>query len=249
MAGIILQANHASVSASTAISGATVYGGDSLLTDAGGTLQVRFGGSQAYLMPRSSILVGDASAGLGATLTSGTVIVSSAAGDTFHLLADGAAIRPATSQATVGQITLVNPRELLLTSSRGSLEVTMDNEVKTLPEGSSVRMVIQPPDAAAASSPDPQANGVPPWSPSVTYATGDVVAYNGVLYVSAVSNNLNHAPGAGRTFWSKGKRGGGNNGSGASPTGQNRFLWIALGLVGTGVAIGLILALVSPSKP
>ena len=144
--GVVLQANHASVGSLGAMNGGSVFDGDALSTDTGGTLQVRFGGSQAYLLPRSMAVVHQAKAGFGATLNSGSLIVASEKGNSFTLLADGATIRPATSGATVGQVTLVSPTELLLSSEKGSLEVSMDDDVKTLPEGKSVRMLIQPPD-------------------------------------------------------------------------------------------------------
>jgi len=192
--GVVLQAHRAQVSASSALSGTTVFDGDSLVTETEGILQVRFGKSQAYLLPKSSAVVHAANGGFGATLTNGTVVLSSAGGEMFKLLANGATIRPDTSQPTVGQITLVNPSELLLTSRKGTLEVSMDGDVKTVPEGSSYRMLIQPPDAAGSSS-NPQRNG-----------------------------------------------------SAASP-GRNRFLFIAVALVGAGVGIGLRQALVSPWAP
>jgi hypothetical protein len=246
--GIVLQANHAQVSADLAASGATVFDGDSLLTDSLGTLQVRFGGSQAYLLPNSAATVHQSAAGFGATLTGGTVIVSSSGGQAFFLLADGATIRPGSSQPTTAQITMVSPHELNLVSEKGSLEISMDSEVKTIAEGSSFRMVIDP--AGAAGSAEPQ--GAQQWSPTVSYSKGDVVTYNGVMYQSLQGNNLDNVPGEKKGPW-KGGKGGPNasgNGSGnASPTGSNRFLLFALGLVGLGVGIGLWQALVSPDKP
>jgi hypothetical protein len=244
--GVVLQANHAQVGASSAVTGDTLFDGDSLATENGGTLQVRFGGSQAYFLAQSSAVLHQAGTGFGATLTSGTVVLSSQAGETFHLVADGASIRPATTQPTVGQVTLVSPTELQLISSKGSLEVSLDGETKTLLEGQSVRMLIQPVEEASA--PDPQGSAAS-WSSTTTYSKGDVVSYNGGLYTSAVDNNLNHVPGT-NSFWGKRRGGGGgNNGSGAQVTGRNRFLWIFLGLAGAGVAIALAVAFISPSKP
>jgi hypothetical protein len=155
-AGIVLQANRAFISTDNATSGASVFDGDSIATDSGGTLQVRFGNSQAYLLPQSSAVVHQNGAGFGATLTAGTVILSSAGGNGFSLLADGATLRPASSQATTAQITMVSPRELNLISQKGSLEISMDGEVKTIPEGSSYRMVVEPDAAGSPGNPSPQ---------------------------------------------------------------------------------------------
>jgi hypothetical protein len=156
--GVVLQANHAAIGAGTASNGATVFDGDTLVTNDGGALRVGFGTSQAYLLPSSSAIVKRSALGFGATLTSGTVILSSAEGGSFRVIADGATIRPNTPAATAGQITRVGPSELLLTARKGSLEVSMDDETKTVPEGTSVRMLIEPADAAAPAA----APGKPP---------------------------------------------------------------------------------------
>jgi hypothetical protein len=163
--GVVLQAQHAGISAGTALSGATVYDGDTLAAYTGGELRVGFGTSQAYLLPGSTAVVHQTGQGFGATLTNGTVILSSLEGGTFRLVADGAVIRPNTPAATSGQITRLGPSELLLTARKGSLQVAMDDETKTVPEGTSVRMLIQPTDAAAP----PAAPG----SPSVLSAGRD----------------------------------------------------------------------------
>ena len=150
--GVILQADRASVGSDPAASGATVFDGETLRTDISGLLRVRFGMSQAYFLPRSQAIVHQTDGGFAADLASGTVVLSSAEGETFHLMADGALVRPASSQATVAQITLVSPTELTLLSRKGSLEVSMDGEVKTVPEGASYRMLISP-DPVAGPAP------------------------------------------------------------------------------------------------
>jgi hypothetical protein len=227
------------------MNGASVYDGDSLVTDNAGTMQVRFGGSQAYLLNHSSATIHQPAngSGFGATLTSGSMVLSSPKGESFVVLANGATIRPATAAPTVGEVTMVSPTELVLTSNRGTLEASLDGEVQSLPEGHSVRMVIQPADPAS-----PQGNA-PPWSPTVTYQAGDVVSYNGVIYQSIVNNNLDHVPTRGNSFWGGGPGGRNNNGNRVAHTAQNRFLWIAIAVVGVGVGIAVWQALVSPDKP
>jgi len=163
--GVIVQADRASVGSDPAATGATVFDGETLRTDISGLLRVRFGMSQAYFLPRSQAVVRQTGGGFAADLASGTVVLSSAEGETFHLMAHGALVRPATSQATVAQITMVSPTELTLLSRKGSLEVSMSGEVKTVPEGASYRMLISPgPDpgpgpAGAGSSDIPSPTG------------------------------------------------------------------------------------------
>jgi len=164
--GVVLQADRAEVGASSAVIGSTVFAGDRLATNEGGALRVGLGNSQAYLTPHSSAMVQQFSDGLGTTLTGGTVVLTSVAGGSFRLSADGATIRPNTAGATSAQITMVSPSELLLLARKGSLEVSMDDDVKTVPEGASYRMLILPPDAP----PGAAAAAVPPGSPSVLSA-------------------------------------------------------------------------------
>lgn len=147
--GVILQADHARIGSDTAAPGTTVFAGDALATSSG-SMRIRFASSQAYLLAGSTATLSQVPQGFGAELTSGTIILSSAQGEPFHLVADGATIRPSTDAPTSAQITRVSPTELTLLARKGSLTVSMDDDVKTVPEGASYRMMIQPPDAAAA---------------------------------------------------------------------------------------------------
>jgi len=130
-----------------AINGATVFQGDRLATNPAGQLRVRFGTSQAHLFAGSAAVVSQSAGGFNADLTRGTVSLSSPNGETFSLTANGAVVRPGASQATVAQVTRVSPRELLLSSHKGALEVTFNGEVTTLAEGNSYRMLVDPSDA------------------------------------------------------------------------------------------------------
>jgi hypothetical protein len=153
--GVVLQADRAQVGADITSGGATIYDGDRLGTGGEGNLRARLSKSQMYLRPNSSAKVHGFPNGFSADLIGGTVVLSSAEGETFQLLADGATIRPANAQPTVAEITRVSDKELLLTSSRGSVEVSLGDEVKTIEAGSSYRMEVESDD------PGPQGQGGP----------------------------------------------------------------------------------------
>jgi hypothetical protein len=152
-----MQADHAVVGADLIASGATVYAGDTLETNESGTLRARLGGPQVFLRPSTTAQVQSLENGFSATLKRGTVVISSDASNTFELLADGAAIRPAGAQPVVAQVTLVNANELLLTSTRGALLVSMGDEVRTVESGRSYRMEVE----SESSGPGPQGTGGP----------------------------------------------------------------------------------------
>jgi len=153
--GVVLAAENAHVGAGVTTSGATIYDGDHLTTPANSTLRVKLGSGQMVLRQNTTTDVHSFANGFSANLEAGTVVVSSAEGQTFQLVADGATIRPANAQPTSGQISMISPTELILTSNRGTLQVTMGDEVKTVEAGSSYRMEIETEDPGP--SPNPQA--------------------------------------------------------------------------------------------
>jgi hypothetical protein len=192
--GVVLQAERANVANGTATVGSTVFDGDLLQTERDGTLRVRFGSSQAALIAGGAAVVHQSADGFTANLTRGEVVLSSSQGQRFSLVADGATIQPNTSEATVAQVTWVSPKELLVMSRKGTLQVSLGDETKTVAEGASYRMVIDP--AAAAAS----------------------------------------KPAAGPTPQN------------TQTAGSNTFLFILLGVAAAAVAVGVILAVESPSS-
>jgi hypothetical protein len=144
--GVVMSADNANVGAGVTTSGATIYDGDRLQTPANSTLRVRFGSGQMVLRQNSLADVHAFPNGFSANLAAGTVVVSSTEGQTFEVLTDGATIRPANAQPTSGQISRISATEVLLTGTRGMLQVTMGDEVKTLEAGSSYKMEVETED-------------------------------------------------------------------------------------------------------
>ncbi len=179
--GVVVSAENANVGAGVTTSGATIYDGDRLQTPANSTLRVRFGTGQLVLRQNSIADVHALPNGFLANLGAGTVGVSSAEGQTFQVMADGATVRPANGQPTSGQIAMLSPNELVLTSTRGTLEVTMGDEVKTVEAGSSYRLEVEAEDPSAPApnpqSPHPTARNRFLWIaiPVVAAVTGVVV--------------------------------------------------------------------------
>lgn len=151
--GTVLEVKGAQTGQALTSGGATIYDGDRLQTQESSTLRVMLGDSQMVLRPGTLTEVRGISNGFSATLTHGSVIVSSREARTFQVLADGAVIRPAGAEATLAQVTWVSPTELLLSSSRGAIEVSYESETKMIEAGSTYRMLIEPND------PGPQGTG------------------------------------------------------------------------------------------
>jgi hypothetical protein len=179
--GVVLAAENAHVGAGVTTSGETIYDGDRLETPANSTLRVRLGSGQLLLRQNTVADVHSFPNGFAADLDAGTIVVSSAEGQTFQLIADGATIRPSNDQPAAAQIQKVSATELLLTGTRGTLTVSMGDETKTLEAGNSYRLEVQPEDPGPG--PYPQGNPHPTarshflwiFIPAVAVATGVII--------------------------------------------------------------------------
>ena len=166
--GVVVLATDANGKMDMALSGATLYDGDHLKTESNGTLRARLDRSQIYLGPNAAVDVHGASDGYSADLLYGMVVISSATSQSFRLSVNGVIIRPATSQATVVQVTKVNSHELLLNSERAAVQVSLDDEVRTVEAGESYRVVIQPEESSldnTTGNPPQDKGGHPPEGP------------------------------------------------------------------------------------
>jgi hypothetical protein len=151
--GVVMAAENANVGAGVSTSGATIYDGDRLQTPANSSLRVRLGSGQLLLRQNTIADVHALPNGFSANLNDGTVVVSSPEGQTFQVIADGVTVRPANAQATAGQISMISAKELILTGTRGTLEVTMGDEVKTVEAGSSYRLEVESEDSGPGPAP------------------------------------------------------------------------------------------------
>jgi len=147
--GTIIAADHAHVGGGIADVGTTLYGGDRISTELQGSVQVRSGQARLLLLSASAAIVNDAAGAPSAKLLQGTATFSTGNAHAFTLFASKAAIRPQTDAPTVGQVTYLNEKELLVTARRGPLSVTVEDETQVIPEGTSYRVLLDPaPDVA-----------------------------------------------------------------------------------------------------
>jgi hypothetical protein len=180
--GTVVYAERAHVGAALASVGATVFSGDRLSTDQYGSMQVRAGAARFLLSSISSATFSQDDVGPAATLSFGSATFSTANSNAFALHVASAVIRPKTSQPTIGQVTVLNPKELIVKSTRGSLTIAVEDDVREIPEGGAYRIVLDP-DAA-----DPQgprgAGGKSPGGPPIRAAKSRFIWY--AIAVTAV---------------------------------------------------------------
>jgi hypothetical protein len=143
--GTVIAAEHARIGQGTADIGTTVYGGDYLSTDPQGSVQVRAGVARLLLQSSSSVIVNQDDGVPFAKLLSGTATFSTANAHAFTLFASIAAIRPSTDAPTIGQVRYVNEKELVVTARRGGLAISVDDQTQTIAQGTSYRVLLDPP--------------------------------------------------------------------------------------------------------
>jgi hypothetical protein len=142
--GTVVFANRARLGDAETSVGATVFGGDRLSTDNAGTVQVRAGAARLLLASSSIATLAQEEAGPSATLAAGTATFSTANSKAFSLHVATAVVRPMTDQPTIGKVTRLGPKELLVKSIRGSLEIAVEDDLREIPEGAAYRVVLDP---------------------------------------------------------------------------------------------------------
>ena len=194
--GTVVSADRAHVSAADASVGTTIFPGDTLDTERGGSLQVRIGAARILLSGGARVLWAAQDASPTATLTTGTVAFSTAKADAFSLHAGTAVFRPKSDEPTVANVTLLSPKELLVRCSRGAILIAVEDDIRVIPEGSAYRVVLDPELAARAAampSPDPIPSGQNPNPPLKTGKSKFVlyaIIFTGIVSAVAIYKAL-----------------------------------------------------------
>jgi len=140
--GVVVYADRAQVGGAQASVGATVFIGDRLSTEQTGSMQIRAGAARLLLASGSMATISQDAVTPAATLTLGTATFSTANSNAFALHVGSAVIRANTNQPTIGRVTVLTPKELIVRSTRGSLTIAVEDDVREIPEGSAYRVVL-----------------------------------------------------------------------------------------------------------
>lgn len=142
--GIIAQAERAHLDSASATTGATVYVGDTFDTETGGTLRLRIGPSQFYLLASSAATMAQNSTGAILTLSRGTAGFSTVASGQLQLGTAAGIVRGVDGKPAYGQVIIKSPNELIVSAFRGDLVLDNEGEFHSIPEGKSYRVTIEP---------------------------------------------------------------------------------------------------------
>ena len=149
--GVVVEAYRAHLGGSAVSPGATLYDGDHFSTEEGGALWLRCNAALLELAQKSAALVrhaGDGAQGLEAEakLVQGTLVFSTARAGELEIEAREAHIRPAGNGRTVAQVSVMGPKELHIHARRGAVLFSYRGESKTIAEGESYKVILDPPD-------------------------------------------------------------------------------------------------------
>jgi len=151
--GLVTQAAEAHLGSATVAIGTTVYPGDTLATDEGGTVRLKVGGSQFYLLSSSSATLSANSTIVNAAVARGTVGFSSNGTDQLALEIPEGIVRAANGQPGYGQVTIIGPREVIVSAYRGTLVLDNDGDLHEIPAGKSYRVTMDLEPAAEPQAP------------------------------------------------------------------------------------------------
>jgi hypothetical protein len=167
--GMIVIATNAHLDSAEAAMGANVYGGDALETSAGGTLRVKVGTGQLYLLGDSAATMSAAeieetgatsasgAAKVRARLTRGTIGFSAPSSEGIEIETAVGVVRAADGQARAfGQVTARGTQSIVVTSYTGTLVVEREGEEHVIAEGKTYEVAL------ASANAEPQKYGVTP---------------------------------------------------------------------------------------
>jgi hypothetical protein len=152
--GIVVRADRARLDSQPASEGTTIFDGDRLTTEAGGSLRLLIGEAMLDLAEQSSVIVHhDANLPgkeFAAELMSGTAEISVTAGASGEIVASSARVRPLGETRGVARVGLLRPHELIVFARRGPAQICYHGECETVAEEKSYRVVLNPSDDDAA---------------------------------------------------------------------------------------------------
>jgi hypothetical protein len=157
--GTVVAADRASVGGTGASVGTTVFAGDKLSTSDAGSVQLRTGAARFLLSEASTATIREDSGMPEAILLRGSATFSTANAKAFSLNASKAVIRPRSDEPTIGQVTLLGEKQLLVKCTRGALTITVGDDSRVISEGSAYRIVLEPSAEEAQNQPPPQGAG------------------------------------------------------------------------------------------
>lgn len=142
--GLIVQAQDAQLEGAAAAAGATVYPGDGLSTDPGGSLRLKVGGGQIYMLSQSQLRLAEVDGAVQAAVTRGVVGFSAGSADRLELQTPEGILRATNGRPAYGQVALTSPTQMIISAYTGDLELDYNGDIHTINAGSSYSVSLEP---------------------------------------------------------------------------------------------------------
>ncbi len=140
--GVVSDAVLAHVDGADAALGANVYAGDALNTDAGGTLRMRVGSGQLFLLASSDASITQDHGRIDMLMKRGTAGFSGTVDDPLEIDTPVGTLRPANDKHAFGQVTITASNQIIVTSYEGTLLLTHEGEERLIEAGKSYRVTL-----------------------------------------------------------------------------------------------------------
>jgi hypothetical protein len=149
--GMVVSADHASLDNAKAAIGADIYSGDALATDAGGSLRLKVGPGQVYLLSGSSATLVPLENKVQAKVERGTLDFSTSAPEQLEVGTPLGIVRGADSQRVFAQVAVLSPTKMQISAYEGTLLVTaLNGEQKTIEQGQTYEATLAAPEPGGA---------------------------------------------------------------------------------------------------
>ncbi|HXO05631.1 MAG TPA: hypothetical protein VN884_08370 [Candidatus Sulfotelmatobacter sp.] len=190
--GLVTQAQNAQIGNTKVDVGTSIFPGDTLATDVGGTLRLKFGASQLYLLSASSASLAQTATTnvVHAMVNRGTVGFSSNGKDQVELEIPQGILHAANGEPAYGQVTITGPLEVVISAYKGTLVLDYNGVSREIPAGKSYRVTLDLEAAAQPQTPTGAGTGSGSGSPKRALNTGSLAwsivavgAAGGVGYV------------------------------------------------------------------
>jgi hypothetical protein len=150
--GVISDAQDAVVDGAAAALGSNVYAGDALTTHDKGTLRLRVGSGQLFMLASTDASMTQDHGRMDMLMRHGTAGFSATADDPLEIDTPIGTLRPADASRAFGQVTVASPTQILITSYEGKLLLTRGSESKTIDAGKSYRVTLAALSAGGAAA-------------------------------------------------------------------------------------------------
>ncbi len=145
--GMVVIADHAKVDNANAEIGADVFPGDALSTEMGGSLRMKIGASQVYLLSSTAATLVPGENKVQAKIAHGTLGFSTTSPDQLEIGTPLGIIRGQDSQRVFAQVAVLSPTKIQISAYEGTLLVIAPNgDKKTIEQGETMEATAAAPE-------------------------------------------------------------------------------------------------------